>query len=65
MSALYRFKLGQRYRVSRQPSVHSSPIHRGNGPTAVWVAELLVGEAGGSPNQVLRRMLLGVPTTRT
>lgn len=65
MSALYKFKLGQRYRVSRQPGAHSSPVLGGNGSTAVWVAELMFGEGGGSPNRVLRRKLLGVPTTRT
>lgn len=44
VSALYKFKLGQRYRVRRQPGVHSSPILRGNGSTAEWVAELMFGE---------------------
>lgn len=60
VSALYKFKLGQRYRVSRQPGGHSSPVHSGTGSSTVWVAELMFGEAGGSPNQVLR-MFLGSP----
>ena len=46
MNALSKFKLGQRYRGSRQPGAHSSPVLGGNGSTAVWVAELMFGERG-------------------
>ena len=46
MNALSKFKLGQRYRGSRQPGAHSSPVLGGSGSTAVWVAELMFGERG-------------------
>lgn len=63
VSALYKFKLGQRYRVSRQPGGHSSPVHSGTGSSA-WVAEFMFGRGVGLKSGFEKNVPRG-PTTRT